>query len=93
MGDKTLEAVRKDIDIQKFTNEKDLENIDVLLDEIMKQQLESKESLLLILDDMVGNLKSKKIGMDDFMRKSSTSGSEAWRSVRGTGCCPLPCRV
>ena len=63
MGDKTLEAVRKDIDIQKFTNEKDLENIDVLLDEIMKQQLESKESLLLILDDMVGNLKSKKIGM------------------------------
>jgi hypothetical protein len=63
MGDKTLEAVRKDVDIQKFTNEKDLENIDVLLDEIMKQQLESKESLLLILDDMVGNLKSKKIGM------------------------------
>ena len=45
MGDKTLEAVRKDVDIQKFTNEKDLENIDVLLDEIMKQQLETKESL------------------------------------------------
>lgn len=61
MGDKTLENnVVIDDDIVKIHDE--LEPLDPIIDSIMDDQLANKEeSLLLILDDLVGNIKGKSI--------------------------------
>ena len=61
MGDKTLENnVVIDDDITKI--HEDLDDLDPIISAIMDEQLDNKEeSLLLILDDLVGNIKGKVI--------------------------------
>jgi hypothetical protein len=61
MGDKTLEnSVAIDDDIVKIHD--NLEPLDPIIEAIMGDQLDNKdESLLLILDDLVGNIKGSSI--------------------------------
>ena len=61
MGDKTLENnVVIDDDIVKIHD--DLEPLDPIIDAIMQDQHDNKEeSILLVLDDLVGNIKGKSI--------------------------------
>ena len=62
-GDETGRSIMRDEDITKITDPKDIKDLDLLLDEIMKQQMETKENLLIFIDDCVGSLRSKKIGV------------------------------
>ena len=61
--DESLRAVANDDDIIKITDDESHQQIDVVLNEIIKQQKETpedeKQSILIIMDDMIDFLKSK----------------------------------
>jgi hypothetical protein len=63
--DSTLKAIVKDDDIIKIEDDEDLENLDVILKEIIKNQKETDEddrkNVLIICDDMIDYLKKSKV--------------------------------
>jgi hypothetical protein len=63
--DDTLRAVMKDDDIIKIDDFESLENLDTILNEIVKEQKETpeddRENVLIILDDCIDYLKKSKV--------------------------------
>jgi hypothetical protein len=63
--DKTLNAIVKDDDIIKISDDEDLENLDTILKEIIKTQKEEDEedrkNILIICDDMIDYMKKSKV--------------------------------